>query len=539
MSRWCSNNTIKTQMIKLTIDNRTINVPEGTPVIDAARMNGAVIPSMCYREGEEHLTSCMVCLVKDRKTGKLFPSCSVKVTEGMDVVLMDEEVREARKTALDLLLSEHVGDCEAPCQITCPAHMDIPLMNRLLAEGKFEEALKVVKNDIALPAVFGRICPAPCEGACRRKTVDEAVSICLLKRYAGDNDLENAKPWLPEKQADNGKKVAIIGAGPAGLSAAHYLAIRGYNCEVFFRGDQPGGSLWIEVEAGILPSEVLNKEIDLIFDLGVRFTRKIVVDKDKFMQIKTGYDAVIVAVGSGESGISNWGIASDNHKEGDKGFIADKDTYQVGDTKIFVAGSALRHSKLAIRALGQGKEAAFSVDQFLTGKDVVGEPGMFNSKFGKLLPDELSEYLKESVEGKRIEPDDTFMGLTREQVMEEAARCMHCDCRELTDCKLRLLSDEYKAQQRRFWSLDRKLVEKHIQHDQIVYEPAKCIKCGICIQITAAHKEDFGLTFIGRGFDVVVGVPFNETISEGLKKVALEVADACPTGAISRLNRQD
>ena len=161
-------------MIKILLDHKEFDVAEGSTIIEAARKNSWEIPSMCYREGKEHFTSCMVCMVKDRRSGKLLPSCSTKVTDGMDIIVMDDEIREARKTALELLLSEHVGDCEAPCQITCPAHMDIPLMNRLLADGKFDEALQVVKQDIALPATLGRICPAPCEGACRRKSVDES-----------------------------------------------------------------------------------------------------------------------------------------------------------------------------------------------------------------------------------------------------------------------------------------------------------------------------------------------------------------------------
>src|SRR6056297_1348826 len=217
-------------MLKLKINNKEVNVPEGITVMAAARMQGFEIPSICYREGKPHFTSCMICMVKDRKSGKLFPSCSVKATGGMEVITRDEEVEESRRTALELLLSEHVGDCEAPCQVTCPAHMDIPLMNRLLAEGKFSEALQVVKQDIALPAVFGRICPAPCEGACRRKQVDSAVSICLLKRYAGDHDLERATSWMPEKAPSTGKKIAVIGAGPAGLAAAYYLQLRGQQC---------------------------------------------------------------------------------------------------------------------------------------------------------------------------------------------------------------------------------------------------------------------------------------------------------------------
>ncbi len=190
----------------------------------------------------------MVCVVKDRKTGKLLPSCSLEVEEGMDIISGDDEVREARKTSLELLLSEHVGDCEAPCQLTCPAHMDIPLMNRLLARGEFEEALKVVKKDIALPSVLGRICPAPCEGACRRKSIDEAVSICLLKRFAGDCDLGLEKSWMPPMEKATGKRITVIGAGPAGLAAAWHLALKGHSIALVDRNEKAGGSLSKEVE---------------------------------------------------------------------------------------------------------------------------------------------------------------------------------------------------------------------------------------------------------------------------------------------------
>jgi NADPH-dependent glutamate synthase beta subunit-like oxidoreductase len=256
-------------MITIKIDNRNIEVTEGTPVILAAKAAGVEIPAMCWREGKEHITSCMICLVKDVSANKLIPSCSVSVREGMEIITMDDEIHEARKTALDLLLSEHVGDCVAPCQVTCPANMNIPLMNRLLAKGDFENALKIIKRDIALPAVFGRVCPAPCEGACRRKSIDEPVSICLLKRSAGDFDIEGKSPYLPGREAPKGKKVCIIGAGPAGLSAAYFLQIRGYDTEIFDRNDNPGGTLKREVESGVLPLEVLEKEVEVLRKLGV------------------------------------------------------------------------------------------------------------------------------------------------------------------------------------------------------------------------------------------------------------------------------
>jgi len=516
-------------VIKIRIDNREVEVAEGSVLMEVIRDMGTEVPSMCYLKDAEHFTSCMACVVKERKSGKIIPSCSLEAVEGMDIISMDNEVREARKSALELLLSEHVGDCEAPCQITCPAHMDIPQMNRLLAAGKFHEALVLVKKDIALPSILGRICPAPCEGACRRKSIDEPVSICLLKRYAGDHDLEADIPWNPDKEEDTGRKVVIIGAGPAGLAAAYHLALKGHQCRIIDRNKVAGGSLCKEVDKEELPAEILQKEIDQIAAAGVEFSLDSLVDEAEFKKLQESSDAIVVATGKGESGTAHWGLPM--HP---KGVEADGSTYRVGDSKVFVVGSALKPSKLAIRALGQGKEAAFSVDQFLMDQPVKGEPGLFNSRFGKLVPAEYGEYLKESVEGNRLEPAEKEAGLSEDQVREEAARCLHCDCRDLHSCKLRLYSDAYGADQKRFKSEERQLCTKQVQHEEVIYEPSKCIKCGICVRLTAMHKEDFGFTFIGRGFEVVVGIPFNESTAAGLKKVALEVADACPTGAISR-----
>ncbi len=104
-------------------------------VLEAATQEGIEIPAMCYNREAGHFASCMICVVRDRSTSSLIPSCSFPAADGMDIITDDEETELARKTALELLLSEHVGDCEAPCRIACPANMDIPLMNRCIAEG--------------------------------------------------------------------------------------------------------------------------------------------------------------------------------------------------------------------------------------------------------------------------------------------------------------------------------------------------------------------------------------------------------------------
>lgn len=515
-------------MITLNVNNISLQVEEGTSVMKAAQSLGIEIPNMCWHDELEHFTSCMVCMVKDASTGKLFPSCSVKATEGLQVITNDDEVRESRQMALELLLSEHVGDCEAPCQLACPAHMDIPRMNRLIAEGKMDKALAVVKQDIVLPSVLGRICPAPCEGACHRKTVDESISICLLKRAAGD---DGASPVLiPAPKT--GKKVAVVGAGPAGLAAAYYLQLRGIDVTLFDKHEKAGGLLRTSIPAEILPGEVLDREIELILQTGVKFVGNHEITGNMFEKLRRENDAVIISTGTLPENPEMFGLQGTP-----KGISVEKDSYQTSIPGVFAIGNVLRSSKLAVRSVGQGKEVAFSVMQYLNNMLVKGEPRLFNSKFGKLFRNEFSEYLKESVGTKRTYPSGVlYSGFTAEEAIAEAKRCLHCDCRAISDCKLRIYSHEYQADQKRFKTSERKAIIRQMNHGTVVYEPQKCIKCGICVRLTEKHGEKFGFTYIGRGFDVEIGVPFNEELQKGLTETAQKVAKGCPTGAISLKN---
>ena len=512
-------------MIKLTIDNHSVEVPSGTSVWQAAQSIGIEIPTMCFLEGTEHFTSCMICLVKDAKSGRFFASCSTPVAEGQEIITNDAETTESRKAALELLLSEHVGDCEAPCQLVCPAHMNIPLMNRLIAKGDFAKALEVVKRDIALPSILGRICPAPCEAGCRRKQVDEAVSICLLKRYLGDEDLKTEKPYQPKLAELSGKKVAIIGAGPAGLAAAYYLQIKGHQAIIFEKNSKAGGEL-LQIDQEILPMGIVEQEVAQIVATGVQIRLNETIDDNRFSELQKEYDAIVVAYGAVKEDTYDYGF-----KTNDAGVIANKTSYQTSIPNIFAIGNSVRYSKMAVRSVGQGKEVATVIDNYFKTSEIKGYPERFNSKFGKLAEAEFIHYLKDSESSLRQMADQS--GFTKEAAIREAKRCMHCDCRNPESCVLRELSDRYRAVQKRFQSDERFNVEKFIQREGIVYEPSKCIKCGICVRLTRQHQEEFGFTFIGRGFDVKVGVPFNESIQKGLEKTAEIVAKACPTGALA------
>lgn len=518
-------------MISFNINGKKIHASEKATILEVASELGCRIPTMCHLNGHDHFPSCMVCIVKDETTGKLIPSCTTLVREGMKITTNDQEVIEARRTSLELLLSDHVGDCEAPCQTNCPAFMDIPLMNRLLAEGKPAEALRVVKMDIALPAVLGRICPAPCERACHRRSVDDPVAICKLKRYAADHDLEQRLPFQPVMAESNGMKIGIIGSGPAGLSAAYFLLQKGYACTLFDKNPMPGGALRYAIPDDKLPKDVLDKEIDVIRKMGAVFKLNAEMDPDSLPSLKQEFDSVIIA--TGEDSAEFRGL---DKRSG--AFITERNTHRTADNRIFAIGSAIKPGRVAIRAVAHGKQVAMAVDQSLNGREVVGEVRMFNSRFGRLLEEEYDQYMLEADNGPRIETIE-FNGFSHEEMIREAGRCMHCDCRKKLNCKLRIYSDDYDALQKRFFPRERKPVRKIFKHEPIVYEPEKCIKCGICVRITSQYKEKLGLTFIGKGFDVEVAVPFDDKNINALEKTAVLCAQNCPTGALSKKQEGD
>lgn len=523
-------------MINLRIDGKEVSVAEGTSVLKAAKELGIQIPTMCYLKDEfENHPSCMVCLVKDKQNGALLPSCALPASENMDIVTDDEEVRNARKEALELLLSDHVGDCDAPCRLGCPAYMDIPLMNRLISKGDYRKALEVVKAEIALPHILGYICPAPCEKVCRRTTIDSPVQICQLKKYVAAEDLKS-EPYFPVKQSSIGKKVAIIGSGPAGLSASFYLSIQGHNCTIFDKNEEAGGSLRYQKMDKELPAEVLDSEIDYLKSFGVEFKLNTEITLEYWKaNLLSKYDAIIIANGisSGEQ------FNIPDLEFGTKGIQANPDTMETSIPGVFVCGSAIRKLKMAVRSVAQGKAAAYSADLYLKGKLPEKIHRMFNSKFGKLEKEEFEEYLKEANNKSESSIYTALNPYQHEAAKKEADRCLHCDCRKIDHCLLRIHSDAYEVERRKYLLSDRNKVVKHFKQGAIVYEPEKCIKCGICVEITNEKKEAFGFTHIGRGFDVKIKAPFGKSVDEALTSTDIECAKACPTGAISLTNKNN
>jgi len=286
--------------IKFTIDGREAVAQPGETILKVATRLGIEIPTLCFNARVSRTTSCFVCTVKDLKTGKFVPSCSACPAPGQQIDASSEEVRDMRRTALNLLLSEHAGDCEAPCTVACPAHANVEEYVRAGRKGEFLEALKIIKQRIPLPLSVGRVCPRFCEQDCRKNIFGNPVAINDFKRLAADLHFDS---YMEELPPDNGQKVAIVGAGPAGLSAAYYLRLLGYAVTVYEQMPQAGGMLRYGIPEYRLPKAILDREIAHFAKMGIKFEYQHQLGKDLAIDdLKKQYDAVAVTIGCWKPG---------------------------------------------------------------------------------------------------------------------------------------------------------------------------------------------------------------------------------------------
>jgi formate dehydrogenase major subunit len=264
-----------------------------------ANEQGISIPTLCHEPDLEAFGSCWVCAVKVEGIAGFVTSCGTKVRDGMSVITDSPEVHLARKTALELLLSDHYADCDAPCKIACPDHVDIQTYVSLIANKQYKEAVEVIKRNLPLPMSVGRICPAFCEKECRRTLVEEPIAIRQLKRCAGDLELETDWHYIHDKKPEKGKKVAVVGAGPAGLTCGYYLSTEGYDVDIFEGEEKAGGWLRYGIPEYRLPKKVLDREIEIMCKNGMRIHYNKRLGKDILLSdLSDKYDAVFVGIGA-------------------------------------------------------------------------------------------------------------------------------------------------------------------------------------------------------------------------------------------------
>lgn len=188
----------------------------------------------------------------------------------------------------------------SPCKAECPAHIGIQGYIKLAAQGKYTEALELIKQENPFPAVCGRVCPRYCETACTRGDVDDPIAIDEIKRFIAEQDLKLENRYIPRIKHSYDKEIAIVGAGPAGLACAYYLAIDGYKVTVFEKEQALGGMLLKGIPSFRLGKEVINAEIDVLKELGVKFKTGVEVGKDiTLKELRAqGFKAFYIAIGA-------------------------------------------------------------------------------------------------------------------------------------------------------------------------------------------------------------------------------------------------
>ena len=266
--------------IKLIINGKECVGQQGQTILEIAEANGIFIPTLCHLASVKHYGACGVCVVEGEKMPKLRRACSTMAADGWVINTESKRVQQARKIALELLMSDHDGDCKGPCHLNCPARTDIQGYVKQIALGNDKEAVKIIKDKISLPASIGRVCPHPCEEDCRRQFVEAPLSIAYLKAFAADNDMKSENPFKPELAESTGKKVAIVGGGPAGLNAAYQLAVKGHAVTVMDMMPEMGGMLRYGIPEYRLPKAVLAEEVKQIEALGVTMINNIKVGTD-------------------------------------------------------------------------------------------------------------------------------------------------------------------------------------------------------------------------------------------------------------------
>ena len=535
-------------MYTVTIDGRQVSVPPGTTILSAAERVGITIPTLCFWPGKPPQSSCFVCVVKVTGLGptRFLPACAAPVADGMIIESETAEVHHLRRRALELLLGHHRGDCLAPCQLACPVHLDVPIMLQQIRQGDFHGALVTIKQEMAFAGLLGRLCNRPCEKACRRSQFDQGVSICTLKRLMVDWELLQQASFLPPIAPATGKTVLIVGAGITGLSAAWYLRQKGHHVIVRESDSLPAARFRKTLLEQTSPPSteidpqtilrVLDHEVATILQLGVAIElSRAVSPQEPLPSLLREVDAVLLACGGEARELASaW-----NLELGRDGVAVDRQTFQTRHPQVFAAGTAIRGKTSLVRKVADGKEVAQAIDGFLVGNRPEKPALPWSVRSGRWQEEELRLLAAQTafVEAASL-PDplrnpQIDLSSLLEQAVQQAERCFRCNCRAASSCKLRQLAAQYGADPNRYSSLRPSFSLIDRQGD-VIYEPGKCIACGRCVQVAEEVPAILGISFVGRGFDVRIGTPFDRSFAEALGAAADACIAACPTGALYR-----
>jgi formate dehydrogenase major subunit len=286
------------EKITVTINGKEIQTEPGRTILEVVHGHGLDrIPTLCYSRDLEPYGSCFLCVVEVKGRWNLVPACATRVAPGMEVETRNDRVIAARRTALELLLSNHYADCVAPCKEGCPAGVDAQGYIALSAMGQYGKAVDLIRETNPLPAVCGRVCVRKCEVVCRRGEVDKPVGINAVKRFV--TDAPGIYDGDPQCDPATGKTVGVIGAGPAGLTAAWFLGRKGHKVVIYEAQRRSGGMLRYGIPTYRLPDDVIDAEVDYICRTGAEIRYGVKVGEDVSLDdLRKRHDAVFIGAGA-------------------------------------------------------------------------------------------------------------------------------------------------------------------------------------------------------------------------------------------------
>ncbi len=466
--------------ISIQLDGETVVAAAGETVLHVARRAGRAIPTLCHVEGLDTPDSCLLCVVE--VAGTLVPSCSLKPLAGMQVATHGPRIKQARQAAMQLLLSEHQGECRAPCELACPVGWDIAEFEQMFPLQPLR-AMRQAFDALALPTTLGQVCDAPCHRACRRGELDRYLDIRSTHAQLPLGDLEFAP--LPQ-----GPKVLVAGGGPTGLAAAQRLLQLGYQPIVFEREAQLGGSL-----RRLLSNPAsLNADLQALQRLGVQWQTGLAVTGPQLVQwLGAEFAGAIVAVGASEL------------------------TALRADVRLVIVANAGLHGT-PIRRVALGRTAAEQLDRQLRQSERSLAP--IRLRYQDLSPHERLQLLR---------PESTSAQPERHlSPTDEAKLCLACGCAQHSACQLNDVAAQLHVPPARIPG-ERRPLQRDASHPLVVLESHKCVLCQACVAVSEGE-----LSITGRGFAsrpaAAFGLPLGGALSDA---AALRAAAVCPTRAFA------
>lgn len=476
------------------IDGRTVEFSAGETILEVAEREGFSIPSLCRGMGK-HQASCLLCLVRDRSSGAVLAACESRATDGMHIVTSDAEIDALRKRSMEFLLRDHGGDCRAPCALACPAGLDVDRVIALHEKGLDAEAADTLYRAIPLPRVANALCSAPCEAICTLgKNGGTPVAVRALK-----DALARAHGPAPCPAQTKGD-ILVVGSGPTGLSALWTLSRSGYRVTLADPGEI-GHTLFATGNPN-LSEPLARKEVSALLAAAAPALLSIAVT-DANLPPPPGerWDAVILATGT--------------------------PPFDDIPPEWFTAFTAKRKSVVA--AFELGRLVALRCVARLEGGDVPERRiRHYPSRLGAMTDAERSALVS-----RRDEAASPFAASPVAEAGsadgQAATGCLHCGCDGFSGCRMKdaaLAMGVSRPAGSRLRDATTLITERC---GDLVYESAKCVRCGLCVAAAATFKPPFPLAFGMRGIKTRL---FFDARNPADRATAKFLSDVCPTAAL-------